>query len=192
MQQALSVPMADQFDDWREYLRLKSIDRGKDFTFLREIVSSPLTGLGEEAGTKDNGYFSRRGSQADTKCVETANKEGEKDNSRRASFKFTGGRDKYDMRGLEYKEEDDDVDEDAGYSSRRGSRGTRKSSVAATPTLKAVAEEEEEEEEDPGYFSRQNSTVSANIDSLPVLERVGPSDAVVKPTKDDELTPTAL
>ena len=38
--QTLCVPMADQLDDWKEYLHLKNIDRGKDFALLREIVST--------------------------------------------------------------------------------------------------------------------------------------------------------
>ena len=60
--------MADQLDDWKDYLHLKNMDRGKDFAFLREVVSSPLIGLGKEAETtNDSGYFSRRGSKdADT------------------------------------------------------------------------------------------------------------------------------
>ena len=37
--QALSIPMADQLDDWKEYLRLKIIDRGNDFAVLRDCQS---------------------------------------------------------------------------------------------------------------------------------------------------------
>ena len=193
--------MADQLDDWKEYLRLKIIDRGNDFAVLREIVSSPLTGLGEEAGMKDTGYFSGRGSKANTKWAETPDEKGEEDISRRTSIKFIGGRDKYDMKGLEYEQERDE-DGDDGYFSRRGSKV--KSSLAATPALQEVAEGAErgkkgDDEEDPGYFSRQNSAVSGDIESLPVLERVGPSNSVVQLspvaegtpyTIDDETTPT--
>ena len=191
IQQALSVPMADQLDDWKDYLRLKMIDRGKDFVFLREIVSSPLTGLGEEAGMRDSGYFSRRESKANTKWVETADKEGEEDFSRRTSFKFSGGREKHVTKGLEYEEEGDG-DEDDGYFSRRGSRF--KSIVAATPAVKEVADEADdgdkgEDEEDPGYFSRQDSTVSANMESLPILERGSPSNSDVQPSPVAEGTP---
>lgn len=195
--------MADQLDDWKEYLRLKIIDRGNDFAVLREIVSSPLTGLGEEAGMKDTGYFSGRGSKANTKWAETPDEKGEEDISRRTSIKFIGGRDKYDMKGLEYEQEGDE-DGDDGYFSRRGSKV--KSSVAATPALQEVAEGAErgkkgDDEEDPGYFSRQNSAVSGDIESLPALERVGPSNSVVQLspvaegtpcTIDDETTPTLL
>lgn len=112
--------MADQLDDWKDYLRLKIMDRGKDFAFLREIVSSPITDLGEAAGVRDGGYFSRRGSKTNT-----------------------------------------DGDEDDGYYSRRGSKF--KLSETATPTVPEV--DEVENEGDPGYFSRQNSTVEGNIDS---------------------------
>ena len=222
--QALCVPMADQLDDWKDYLHLKNIDRGKDFALLREIVSSPLIGLGKEAGTNDSGYFSRRGSKENTK----SDKEGEEEHpSRRSSFKFSGGRDQYNMKDLVYEEEGGS-DEDAGYSSsrrgsgqddiysfnRRGSGGddsysssrrpsTRKSSLAATPSLQSIAEEAEhehkaEEEEDPGYFSRQNSAVSADIESLDISEKVGTADSVVvKPSpveggEEGKTTPTAL
>ena len=178
IQQALSVPMADQLDDWKDYLRLKIIDRGKDFAFLREIVSSPITGLGEEAGMRDGGYFSRRGSKAYTKGAETPDKEGEEGFSRRTSFRFSARGEKYITQGWEY-EEGDDEDGDDGYFSRRGS--SIKPSVAATPAIKEEADEADngnkgEDEEDPGYFSRQNSTVSGIIESLSVLERGSSSD----------------
>ena len=183
IQQALSVPMADQLDDWKDYLRLKMIDRGKDFALLREIVTSPLTNLGEEGGMRDIGYFSRRGSKANTKWAETLDKEGEEDFSRRTSFKFSASDEKYVTKALEYEEKGDE-DEDDGYFSRRGSR--IKPSVAATPAIQEVADEADngnkgEDEEDPGYFSRQNSTVSGNIESLPVLERGSRSDSYIQP-----------
>ncbi len=171
--------MADQLDDWKDYLRLKIIDRGKDFAFLRDIVSSPITYLGEEAGMRDSGYFSRRGSKANTSWAETPDKEGEEYFSRRTSFKFSAGGEKYVTKGLEYGEEGDD-DEDDGYSSRRGSRF--KPSVAATPALKEAADEADyrnkgEDQEDPGYFSRQNSIVSGNMEWF--LERGSPTDSDV-------------
>ena len=201
IQQALSIPMADQLDDWKDYLRLKIVDRGNDFALLREIVSSPITDLGEEAGTRDTGYFSRMGSKATTQWTKTPDEKGEEEISRRTSIKFIGGRDKYDMKGLEYEQEDDE-DVDDGYFSRRSSKV--KSSVAATPALQEVTEGAEsgnkgDDEEDPGYFSRQNSAVSGDIESLPVLERAGPSSSVVQLspvaegppcTIDDEITPT--
>ena len=193
--------MADQLDDWKEYLRLKIIDRGNDFAVLREIVSSPITGLSEEASMRNTGYFSGRGSKANTQLTETPDEKGEEDISRRTSIKFIGGRDKYEMKGLEYEQEGDE-DGDDGYFSRRGSKV--KSSVAATPALQEGAEGAErgkkgDDEEDPGYFSRQNSAVSGDVESLPVLERVGPSNSVVQLSPvaegtpfaiDDEITPT--
>ena len=184
IQQALSVPMADQLDDWKDYLRLKMIDRGNDFALLREIVSSPLTGAGGEGGMRDSGYFSRRDSKAHTKWAETPNKEGEEDFSRRTSFKFSARDEKYITKALKYEEEGDE-DEDDGYFRRKGSRF--KPSVAATPAIQEVADEADngnkgQDEEDPGYFSRQNSTVSGNIGSFPVLEKGSLSDPDVQPS----------
>ena len=107
--------MADQLDDWKDYLRLKIMDRGKDFAFLREIVSSPITELGESAGVRDGGYFSRRGSsKINTEGTETREKR------------------------VEHEEEDDDD----GYFSRRGSRF--KLSETATPIVKEEVEAENE------------------------------------------------
>ena len=132
--QALAIPMADQLDDWKDYLRLKIMDRGKDFAFLREIVSSPLTAdpsdevaaAAAAGGVRNNidnngGYFSRRGSKT--------------------IMNTDGGE-----------------DGDDGYYSRRGSRF--KLSETATPTVKEEEGEEATEAEnegDPGYFSRQGS-----------------------------------
>ncbi len=191
IQQSLSVPMADQLDDWKDYLRLKIIDRGKDFAFLREIVSSPLTGLSEEAGMRNSGYFSRRGSKTNTKWVGTPDKEGEEDFSRRTSFRLSARGEKYVTKGLEYEEEGDE-DEDDGYFSRRGSK--LKPSVTTRPALQEVADEADngnkgECEEDPGYFSRQNSTVSDNIESLPVLKRGSPSNSDIQPSPVAQPTP---
>ena len=124
--------MADQLDDWKDYLRLKIIDRGKDFAFLREIVSTPITELREAAGgARDGGYFSRRGSMSTN----------------------TDGAEARDVRA----EDDDDDDDDRYFRSRRGSRF--KLSETATPTV--IEEPEAENEGDPGYFSRQGSSGTA-------------------------------
>ncbi|CAD6574376.1 MAG: hypothetical protein ASARMPREDX12_006570 [Alectoria sarmentosa] len=72
--QALHIPTSDQLDDWKDYQRLKLVDRGDDFAVLREILAQPQ-GAGEELddgdgmnngrhGSEDSGYFSRRGSKA--------------------------------------------------------------------------------------------------------------------------------
>lgn len=64
--------MSDQLDDWRDYQRLKNVDRGEDFAVLREILRGPhadwKTELlkddeGEDVITRDSGYFSRRSSK---------------------------------------------------------------------------------------------------------------------------------
>lgn len=74
---ALNVPTSDQLDDWRDYQRLKLVDRGDDFAMLHEILAQPV-GTPEEVGgeaydrndgrhgSEDSGYFSRRGSKATT------------------------------------------------------------------------------------------------------------------------------
>ena len=69
---ALSIPTSDQLDDWKDYQRLKLIDRGDDFEMLREMFAgpSPATGGGDDVvtdrrhGSEDSGYFSRKGSKA--------------------------------------------------------------------------------------------------------------------------------
>lgn len=69
---ALHIPTSDQLDDWKDYQRLKLIDRGDDFAILREMLAQP--GEGEETsegrgmndvrhGSEDSGYFSRRSSK---------------------------------------------------------------------------------------------------------------------------------
>lgn len=71
---ALHIPTSDQLDDWRDYQRLKLIDRGDDFAMLHEILAQPV-GTPDEVGeaydrkdgrqgSEDSGYFSRRGSKA--------------------------------------------------------------------------------------------------------------------------------
>lgn len=67
---ALQIPTSDQLDDWKDYQRLKLIDRGDDFAMLREILAQPQ-GVGEgdaindgRHGSEDSGYFSRRSSKA--------------------------------------------------------------------------------------------------------------------------------
>jgi len=67
---ALAYPMSDQLDDWRDYQRLKHLDRGEDFALLREILRDPtpetnnhdLNGEGDRE-RHDSGYFSRRNSK---------------------------------------------------------------------------------------------------------------------------------
>ena len=75
---ALHIPTSDQLDDWKDYQRLKLIDRGEDFAMLHEILAQPAevganVGLGEgysirdeRQGSEDSGYFSRRGSKTTT------------------------------------------------------------------------------------------------------------------------------
>lgn len=70
---ALAYPMADQLDDWRDYQRLKNVDRGEDFDVLRDILGgTPLDSKpesldeyvgGEGMQRGDSGYFSRRSSR---------------------------------------------------------------------------------------------------------------------------------
>ncbi len=64
--------MSDQLDDWRDYQRLKNVDRGEDFAVLREILRGPHAGskteilYDDEDGEdikRDSGYFSRRSSK---------------------------------------------------------------------------------------------------------------------------------
>ena len=68
MSTALTYPMSDQLDDWRDYQRLKHVDRGEDFALLREIIREPTVKMVEELGGEamerdDSGYFSRRESK---------------------------------------------------------------------------------------------------------------------------------
>lgn len=71
---ALAYPMSDQLDDWRDYQRLKTIDRGEDFAVLRDILKGPndlSTGEdigGEDMERGDSGYFSRRSSKISTRA----------------------------------------------------------------------------------------------------------------------------
>ena len=114
--------MADQLDDWKEYLRLKIMDRGKDFAFLREIVSSPITDLGEAAGVRDGGYFSRRGSNTNTDGAETPTKQGVDEDD--GYFSRRGSRFKLSETATPtVKEEDVEAEKegDPGYFSRQGS-----------------------------------------------------------------------
>ena len=79
---ALRVPFSDQLDDWKDYQRLKIVDRGEDFAMLREIIGSQraekegeemrpgnkrdlLMEIDEEEAEarRDDGYFSRRSSK---------------------------------------------------------------------------------------------------------------------------------
>lgn len=68
--EALHIPTSDQLDDWKDYQRLKIVDRGDDFAMLREILSrGEEMGDGEglndgRHGSEDSGYFSRRSSKA--------------------------------------------------------------------------------------------------------------------------------
>lgn len=64
--------MSDQLDDWRDYQRLKNVDRGEDFAILREILRGPHAASnteildddeGGEDMKRDSGYFSRRSSK---------------------------------------------------------------------------------------------------------------------------------
>jgi len=63
--------MSDQLDDWRDYQRLKNVDRGEDFAVLREILRGPHedskaeileddNDSGEDLNMGDRGYLSRR------------------------------------------------------------------------------------------------------------------------------------
>lgn len=75
---ALHIPTSDQLDDWRDYQRLKLIDRGDDFAMLHEMLAQPVETPDEvggggaynlkdgRQGSEDSGYFSRRGSKATT------------------------------------------------------------------------------------------------------------------------------
>lgn len=66
----LQIPHSDQLDDWKDYQRLRLIDRGDDFEMLREILAHPQrAGEGDgisdgRHGSEDSGYFSRRSSKA--------------------------------------------------------------------------------------------------------------------------------
>ena len=70
---ALNIPTSDQLDDWRDYQRLKLIDRGDDFAMLREMLAQPQDDEGGSDaysikdgrhGSEDSGYYSRRASKA--------------------------------------------------------------------------------------------------------------------------------
>ena len=121
--------MADQLDDWKDYLRLKNMDRGKDFAFLREIVSSPITDTGEAAGVKDGGYFSRRGSKTNTDGASTPNKQGDSEDD--GYFSRRGSRFKLSETATPtIKEvEEAEIEGDPGYFSRQGSILTPASSM---------------------------------------------------------------
>lgn len=71
---ALHIPTSDQLDDWKDYQRLKLVDRGEDFEMLRDMLAQ-RGGAGEEMGdggglnderhgSVDSGYFSKRSSKA--------------------------------------------------------------------------------------------------------------------------------
>lgn len=118
--------MADQLDDWKDYLRLKIIDRGKDFAFLREIVSSPITELGEAAGSaKDGGYFSRRGSKStNTDGGEMQDKQAEDEDDRYYSRRGSKFRLSETATPTVIEEAEAENEGDPGYYSRQGSSGT--------------------------------------------------------------------
>ena len=75
---ALAYPMSDQLDDWRDYQRLKNVDRGDDFAVLRELLREPTADMNQEISSEDmekhdSGYFSRRPSKYSSRINSISN-----------------------------------------------------------------------------------------------------------------------
>ena len=172
--------MADQLDDWKDYQRLKTIDRGEDFAFLRELVSSPITGMSEYPGHRDSGYFSRRGSKASRKLEETPDLEGGEEHfSRRTSSKLVA----------ELKEQEDADDGNGGYFSRQNS-GLKFSTSA--PSSEEAIGEEDDDTDDVEYNDRKVSESISYAELMSDIEFTFVAEGTPPSTGDDvESTPIA-
>ena len=142
---ALQIPTSDQLDDWRDYQRLKLIDRGDDFAMLHEILAQPLRAdeeIGEaysrndgRHGSQDSGYYSRRDSKA------TSTGDGKRDSvlteeMEEISEVYEGAEEADDEgAGLEDDEEDEDDNRAELPSKNRNNHHTKTKPVSQSTLL---------------------------------------------------------